>query len=589
MTTSSTLTVFSFIFGVVTALRKCCPESQAIDLESKSCIGLSLSSNIFNESVEFSHFGFPDCSVNENSPEFRFQSDFRLVSFGGGTYGLHDEFVGPVLKGVDFCVDASIDLDLLIAGVCEAPKKEMCRERPCFSLCDSYGVKKPSPPPIRDKSTGKASKITHDIKYYDDYECNNIALRVDVSEPNVTLYEDGTLSVQNRVFDHDEFCLDLNSDGVTVSYKVCAEDADGDWFDYGETKRKTITYLSLTSCVFYTLAIVIVVVRRKREHLFGVMMLFLIGSLLVVNISYSVIQMTDASWLALHPVACQGFGFTLYFFYISSSCWLACMGVDIYANFRRLRNRPDPVRRKRHFKRYLAVCLAIPTIMSVITLTMHLLPEATTKGLVVPGIGQSRCFIEQAPLPLLLYFHCVNIPCNLIALFSYLCTTYNLCCGVWRQIESEAANRKNNVNAVTLIKLFFVLGVNWGLEELSLILRANGKDSIVLFLCDVCNAGQGVVLCLVVLLDREFADWCRKAVDTSAARAQKTTKQRRRERCDKDAVETLKIRQRDVDNSYSDLQPQSKAATSENRDSKPLWKQLVRCKRTTGEYPVDFV
>lgn len=165
-----------------------------------------------------------------------------------------------------------------------------------------------------------------------------------------------------------------------------------------------------------------------------------------------------------------------------------------------------------HFKYYLLCAKGFPLAMLVVTLVMHFLPEHAAKDFIRPAMGERRCFIQNDLSALFLYFHLLNLPCTLIAIFTYLCTSYNLYCGVWseRRMVSATIEKSNlRVKNVMVVKLFFVLGVTWLMEVVSVVLSTYGIDSLIFFVFDVINALQGFILFVVMVTDSATSASCR--------------------------------------------------------------------------------
>ena len=136
-----------------------------------------------------------------------------------------------------------------------------------------------------------------------------------------------------------------------------------------------------------------------------------------------------------------------------------------------------------------------PTLLSGITIVMQYLPEPLTSGLVIPEIGKMKCFLGDRA-PMFYYFHIVTGPCLLFNLLGFVCTSYNLCCGIWssRQGDSSMALAQQRFRMITLVKMFFAMGISWLAEFISWLLAYHfGREGWVIkwsFGFDIINASQ---------------------------------------------------------------------------------------------------
>lgn len=621
----------------VKLLPKCCSHNHIFDSLTQQCKedkGHFRNASLFlgewtnlgvNEYQWKETIGFPNCSLHPHYPHLRVQinrqltsNNFRLIeSHVNNAKVPHYLLQGPFGSlNPDYCLDHT-DLGGTMSAYCEPSQDEICHERPCFQSCCPQGFFQSQngsciptndnvkPPELRDTTSGGYSQISNDIKYYDDKYVKKCSGQIKIyyeNEANVTVWEDGRLQVrENKLYSFREYCI--NQVNGSLQFKTCEPSSSKSFQTVGQN---IVTYVSVVSVVCYVMSFS-VIWHKRRNTLFGVMLLCLITYLTIFMTSLVTIQFTNPDFMRNHSGFCQFIGFTLYYSYMSSSCWLACLGINVYTTFRKIRNpltnsvsssRPKGWQHP-HFVPYLVVSNVIPMLMLSITLTMQLLPKRLTQDLITPDIGVNRCFIEKAFLPLFVYLHFINLPCNLIGFLAYICTSYNLCCGIWSSRgnnQMERSTQQFKAKMVMLVKLFFVLGVSWILEEVSLVLRAYGVDTNALIFCDVINAGQGILLFLCIIVDsnffgkmaskheklrKEFIEWKRK---------QKEPKVKIALPLDEDTnVKSLSIRLRD-ENSCSDINGSNRVISESSEDWKiirPLMTMFKSSARSNYEAPIN--
>lgn len=130
----------------------------------------------------------------------------------------------------------------------------------------------------------------------------------------------------------------------------------------------------------------------------------------------------------------------------------------------------------------------------MVTIVMQYLPEDSTSAVVTPEIGKIKCFLGDGA-PMFYYFHIVTGPCLLFNLLGFVCTSYNLCCGIWSARPGDSvALAQHRFRMLTLVKMFFAMGISWLAEFISwLLVFYFGRKGWVIkwsFGFDIINASQ---------------------------------------------------------------------------------------------------
>ena len=98
------------------------------------------------------------------------------------------------------------------------------------------------------------------------------------------------------------------------------------------------------------------------------------------------------------PVICQILGFLIQFFFLSAFCWMSAMSAEVWSTFRQLGGSfHSDMRFRNQRKRFYHFNLyswGLPLLVTIVTLTIHLLPEESTLSIITPGFGQDTCFFN---------------------------------------------------------------------------------------------------------------------------------------------------------------------------------------------------
>ena len=153
-------------------------------------------------------------------------------------------------------------------------------------------------------------------------------------------------------------------------------------------------------------------------------------------------------------------------------------------------------------------CKLVPVVVVGVTLLLPALPTHVTEGLIMPDIGADRCFISADGVAMLAYLHVYVAPCLGYVLVVFGLTSWALTVGKWAPKDKNSSTQSRQSNLLTLVKLFFALGLPWTAEVTSFALGYiynddNATNILVQKISaplDLINASQGILVFLVVFL-----------------------------------------------------------------------------------------
>ncbi len=275
--------------------------------------------------------------------------------------------------------------------------------------------------------------------------------------------ESGRLVLGGNSYNYSQYCVRPSPSGDGV--KVCAEIPLDANLEALEKALKAVLPALLAVSVLFLVATFVVVFVRSRGKMFGLLTLCMVAMLGLFYTGLVISHVVGADFKDNSPIICQAEGLLLQFSYLSALCWLNCISHMIWKNFRRVRrvnpqpSEPRPLRNPQ-FHRYAAWSFGLPAAVSLVTATMQMLPTRLTVDIVTPDIGRDKCFLADGT-PMLLYFHIVTAPCLVFNLLGFVCTSWNLCCGIWSPdssvptaIAKESALKAQQRNRlITLIKV----------------------------------------------------------------------------------------------------------------------------------------
>merc|ERR1712096_345732 len=244
----------------------------------------------------------------------------------------------------------------------------------------------------------------------------------------------------------------------------------------------------------------------------------LIWSLFVYYLAIIISKLRlDSEHRLQSPRSCIVIAIVIQFSYLSVMFWLSAMCFNVWLDFRRIRapNTTNAGNTKfggfKHakFKWYALYGWGIPLLVSIVTITMQLLPPRLTNKYVTPGIGDMYCFIRSG-LPSFYYCYMVAGIAMLSTVVLFLLFVRTLWCGIWSRDNGNAIERRTRAQIVqdvqTTFKMLVYLGLTWILDVIAFALQpyehTNGFIQIMVTVFLVINSSHGVILSCVFMCNR---------------------------------------------------------------------------------------
>ncbi|KAJ0176468.1 hypothetical protein K1T71_007647 [Dendrolimus kikuchii] len=256
-----------------------------------------------------------------------------------------------------------------------------------------------------------------------------------------------------------------------------------------------ITTAIYISCFFLLLVLIVYSLLKELRNLGGKILMAYVGSLLMAFFLLALIQLPD------HEVrACQCLTYFIYFFFLSTFCWMSVMSYDIWWTFRGYAKARPIHRRGENFK-FIMYCIyawGLPFCMAIAFAILNEVPMSDYPWLVTPKIPKRGCFLEGGEK--FLYLYCPMLILIICNWSFYLMTAHNL----WRLSRgtsvldsaaagTPAAHRSQRHRFMVYLKLSIVMGLNWLLEVVSFLY----PGFRVWYLTDAYNMFIGLAIFLI--------------------------------------------------------------------------------------------
>ena len=268
-----------------------------------------------------------------------------------------------------------------------------------------------------------------------------------------------------RTIDHCIAQYGNKSDTRSLKIRKCKN------LEWSEVLHKIVgPLLSAISALFLTIALVIVW-NKERFKVHGALKLLLLLSYLFFFLLISLKPLFDS--ISYHnPKFCTFIAYATQYAYNSIMCWVGVLAFDVWKKFSKI-ERPESTLSKKKtlgffkpkFRNYFLYSLAIPTIITIVTIVLSRVPGDHTKAELNQGwcLFSGHAFILYRFLPSGLIF---LIPLIFMALFTHM-----FCCGLW---STQYVNKGNEVKAAGKIHKFqivlravIVMGVCWMIDLIS--------------------------------------------------------------------------------------------------------------------------
>ena len=208
-----------------------------------------------------------------------------------------------------------------------------------------------------------------------------------------------------------------------------------------------------------------------------------------------------------HPTICQTLGFLIQYFFLSAFCWMSAMSGEVWSTFRQLGGSVhSDIRFRNQRNRFYYFNLfswGFPGLVTIVTLTMHLLPEEKTVSIVAPGFGNDSCFLHGYATQMA-SFHGIIALMLVINLLFFMTSSYALLFGIWapsRDMDNRSRSNTRQMFGI-IVELFLLIGLTWLADVVYLVINwYNGQAhtgwEIVIF--DIINSLQGLLIFLVLI------------------------------------------------------------------------------------------
>jgi hypothetical protein len=429
-----------------------------------------------------------------------------------------------------------------VAMVCETRLEIACKTRACISHCCPKGnvingrnycdwPMSPDfyPEPVKLVTDNLEASVlpSQSLKFLYDHPPTRCEVQHKYEE--YYLLESGKALVGGIEHSLDDYCVEIHEDEMksgenntnisyTYMYKIMVCKPE-DPFSQGHlwwvrlVDWTIVPILFVISLCFLGLLFIYMYIK-SRQKLFGVMTLCLIAMLSLFYVVVIVLKL-DIDMAKNHYGLCITAAFMFQFFYLSAIFWLNAISFDMWRTFRKIRghsgdhNAPTGWRHKR-FKWYALYSWGCPAIIVAVTALMEFLPKEMTEGAILPQIGlptralPTRCLLEPK-LAMIVYLNIVVAPLVCLNILMFASLAWNLCCGIWADKSGDPALRKQQkTRYVTVVKMFFAMGITWLTEVIAHALDwSYGPKNVrpVVTTFKIINSLQGLILFCVIVFD----------------------------------------------------------------------------------------
>ncbi|XP_050584765.1 G-protein coupled receptor Mth2 isoform X3 [Bombus affinis] len=401
----------------------------------------------------------------------------------------------------------------LVVRVCK--EVEYCRDHRCIQKC--------CPTDADDGGSYTCSHIAKSEKNFYEEILNITGGTWDMTEYGVRVgldcanfYEEnmnGTYGVTSNGFlklspsiwlPPDMYCVDSlvtdNTDGLLAF--ICFLN-DGD-----DAARLIISSILMgISCIFLFLTLIVYLSLPVLQNLHGKTLMCHIASLLVGYLCLTIIPWITAENDNITP--CGIVGYITFFSMMSAFSWLNVMCFDIWQTFGKVHS----IRSQNHNKRFLLYGLyawgmsIFIMFICILSDQTHILPENLR-----PEFGLERCWFNPLLGHAEIVFFTVPVAIQLITNMVFFILTAKECNKVKAEISRVSCLdvrskrfHSDKTKFIMNVKLFVVMGISWGAEVVSRLLKTytgvQYQDEL-FYVTDVVNSLQGVLIFVLFVVKR---------------------------------------------------------------------------------------
>ncbi|XP_063222232.1 G-protein coupled receptor Mth2-like isoform X4 [Bacillus rossius redtenbacheri] len=305
------------------------------------------------------------------------------------------------------------------------------------------------------------------------------------------LLDDGRLlapGVAPEPFPTSQFCVEPLGDGLAAF--LCFPD---------QRRAVSVAYpacmLASLPCLAATFLAYAVVPRLRNLH--GKVLMCHVASLFLL---YLVLAAADLGAFRPGTVACVVAAFIIYFSFLASFFWLNVMCFDIwwtFSGFRPLRG-SEKEREHKKFVMYSVYAWGSSSLLLLVCLLTDRHPYVRERVL-SPQFGKDRCWFTTQSAEAAYFYGPMGliVLCNIV-LFVLTALRIVKLKKETAMLKGEESRRhdveENKQRFVLYLKLFVVMGVNWGMEVISF---AAGGPQYIWYITDIGNTLQGVLIFLI--------------------------------------------------------------------------------------------
>ncbi|XP_050351142.1 G-protein coupled receptor Mth2-like [Nymphalis io] len=231
------------------------------------------------------------------------------------------------------------------------------------------------------------------------------------------------------------------------------------------------SYALLISSVFLYIVLLVYIILPDLRNLAGLILMAYVFSLMGAFLSLASLKLANKT-----QSTCYNLTVVIYFFFLSTFCWMNVMSFDIWWTFRGYAKARPIHRRGEKFKfgMYCIYAWGIPTLMAIGLVVINNADLSHIPWFIKPHLLQNGCFLGGVYKLLYLYVPMlILIICNWMF---FLMTAFN----IWRLcrgssvLESGAAgsltaHRSQRNRLMVYLKLSIIMGINWLIEIVSFI------------------------------------------------------------------------------------------------------------------------
>ncbi|XP_063222230.1 G-protein coupled receptor Mth2-like isoform X2 [Bacillus rossius redtenbacheri] len=351
---------------------------------------------------------------------------------------------------------------------------------------------------VFDPRRDRVEPASFTLVYHDPCSYSKYALEP-VESPELDMYElwpDGTLHLvsRNETLGVDDYCLeDLPGQGVVPL--VCfppMEDPEPQEASYTLYPVGMVCSLVFLAATLLTYALV-----PDLRNLHGLCLMSYVSSLFVAYVLLAVAQL---SVFVRETKPCLAVAFIIYFSFLASFFWLNVMCFDIwwtFSGFRPLRG-SEKEREHKKFVMYSVYAWGSSSLLLLVCLLTDRHPYVRERVL-SPQFGKDRCWFTTQSAEAAYFYGPMGliVLCNIV-LFVLTALRIVKLKKETAMLKGEESRRhdveENKQRFVLYLKLFVVMGVNWGMEVISF---AAGGPQYIWYITDIGNTLQGVLIFLI--------------------------------------------------------------------------------------------